>query len=38
MDILESEAKAGRLDPELVRVMADSKPYERILQQDWRQL
>ena len=38
IDILKSEAKAGRLDPELVRVMADSKAYERVIGQDWRQL
>jgi HD-GYP domain-containing protein (c-di-GMP phosphodiesterase class II) len=38
IDILKSEAKAGRLDPELVRVMADSKAYERVIGRDWRQL
>jgi HD-GYP domain-containing protein (c-di-GMP phosphodiesterase class II) len=31
-EIIETEAKAGLLDPELVRVMRESKPYQRILE------
>jgi len=38
LDILHSEAEAGRLDPELVRVMVESQAYRRILREDWRQL
>lgn len=38
IDILESEAKAGRLDLELVHLMTDSKAYQRIVDADWRQL
>jgi len=38
LDILHSEAEAGRLDPELIRVMAESQVYSRILKEDWRQL
>lgn len=38
LDILHSEAEAGRLDSELIRIMVESEVYQRILQEDWRQL
>ena len=38
LDILHSEAEAGRLDSELIRIMVESQVYRRILQEDWRQL
>jgi HD-GYP domain-containing protein (c-di-GMP phosphodiesterase class II) len=38
LDILHSEAEAGRLDSELLRIMVESEVYRRILQEDWRQL
>ena len=37
MGILEAEAKAGHVDPEIVRVLSESKVYERILDTDWRE-
>ncbi len=37
LDILHSEAEAGRLDSELVRIMVESQVYRRILEEDWRQ-
>ncbi|HEY9230147.1 MAG TPA: HD domain-containing phosphohydrolase, partial [Gemmatimonadaceae bacterium] len=38
LDILHSEAEAGRLDSELIRIMVESQVYQKILQEDWRQL
>jgi HD-GYP domain-containing protein (c-di-GMP phosphodiesterase class II) len=38
LDILSMEAKRGDLDPHVVQLMLDSKVYERILREDWRQL
>jgi HD-GYP domain-containing protein (c-di-GMP phosphodiesterase class II) len=38
LDILHSEAEAGRLDSELIRIMVESQVYRRILQEDWHQL
>jgi HD-GYP domain-containing protein (c-di-GMP phosphodiesterase class II) len=38
MDILQSEAKAGKLDADLVAVMADSKACRRVIDSDWHQL
>jgi HD-GYP domain-containing protein (c-di-GMP phosphodiesterase class II) len=38
LDILHSEAEAGRLDSELIRIMAESQVYRRVLQEDWRQM
>ena len=38
IDILESEAEAGRLDPELIRIMVESQVYRRVVEEDWRQL
>jgi HD-GYP domain-containing protein (c-di-GMP phosphodiesterase class II) len=38
LDILQSEAKEGRLDAELVRVMRESKLYRALSESDWREL
>jgi HD-GYP domain-containing protein (c-di-GMP phosphodiesterase class II) len=38
IDILESEAKAGLLDLDLVHLMTDTKAYQRILDADWHHL
>jgi HD-GYP domain-containing protein (c-di-GMP phosphodiesterase class II) len=38
LEILHSEAEAGRLDSELIRIMVESQVYQKILQQDWHQL
>jgi HD-GYP domain-containing protein (c-di-GMP phosphodiesterase class II) len=38
LDILQSEAEAGRLDTELVQVMTESGVYRQLLQTDWRDL
>lgn len=35
LEIIQSEANAGLLDPELVRVMMASRAYQRILNEDW---
>jgi HD-GYP domain-containing protein (c-di-GMP phosphodiesterase class II) len=37
LDILQSEAEAGRLDPVLLGIMTESKVYTTILTADWRQ-
>ncbi|HEU4995988.1 MAG TPA: HD domain-containing phosphohydrolase, partial [Gemmatimonadaceae bacterium] len=36
LDIMQSEAKTGALDPELVRILVESQVYKRVLEQDWR--
>jgi HD-GYP domain-containing protein (c-di-GMP phosphodiesterase class II) len=36
LDILQSDAMAGQLDRELVRIMIDSECYRRVLEEDWR--
>lgn len=36
--VLQSEASAGLLDPELVRIMAESQCYKKILEEDWHRL
>jgi hypothetical protein len=38
LEILQFEANAGRLDPELVQILVDSQVYRRILEEDWHQL
>jgi HD-GYP domain-containing protein (c-di-GMP phosphodiesterase class II) len=38
LDILQSEARAGRLDSELVRIMVESQVYRRVVEEDWHQL
>ncbi|HUG35579.1 MAG TPA: HD domain-containing phosphohydrolase [Candidatus Limnocylindrales bacterium] len=38
LDILGMEAKAGDLDPAVVELVVESKVYERVLQEDWRDL
>jgi len=35
--ILEAEVKAGHLDAEIVRILSESRAYERILDSDWRE-
>jgi HD-GYP domain-containing protein (c-di-GMP phosphodiesterase class II) len=37
LDILHDEAKAGRVDADLVRIMAESRAYREALEGDWRQ-
>jgi response regulator RpfG family c-di-GMP phosphodiesterase len=37
IDILQSEAEAGRLDSELIRIMVESQVYRRVVEKDWRQ-
>jgi hypothetical protein len=36
LDIIQSEATAGLLDRELVRIMIESQSYKRALEEDWR--
>ncbi len=36
LEILQSEAEAGLLDAELVRLLIESQVYRRILEEDWR--
>lgn len=36
LDIMRDEARRGTLDPELVRVLAESKVYKRVMEADWR--
>ncbi|HEX7119833.1 MAG TPA: HD domain-containing phosphohydrolase [Longimicrobiales bacterium] len=38
LDILVSEAREGMLDPELVEVLIESKVYEKVLREDWKEL
>ena len=38
LDILQFEARAGRLDSELVRIMVDSQAYRSVVEEDWHQL
>ena len=38
LDIIRDEAKAGRLDHDLVEIMIESEAYRRILDVDWRRL
>ena len=38
LDILHAEAKEAQLDAEVVRALVESKVYERVLREDWRQL
>jgi len=38
IDILKAEANGGMLDIALVNIMTESRVYETILGQDWRQL
>jgi HD-GYP domain-containing protein (c-di-GMP phosphodiesterase class II) len=38
LDIIRAEAKAGRLDHDLVEIMIESEAYRSILNVDWRQL
>ncbi|MBI4410256.1 MAG: GAF domain-containing protein [Gemmatimonadetes bacterium] len=38
LDILNSEAKAGMLDPVLVHILLDSGLYRKVLERDWREL
>ncbi len=38
IDILQTEAKAGLLDSELVRIMVESQVYRKILEEDWHRL
>ena len=37
LDILQAEAKAGRVDGDLVQIMIESQTYRRLLEEDWRQ-
>ena len=37
LDILRAEAKAGLLDANLVQLLAETKVYRKILDEDWRQ-
>ena len=37
LDIMHAEAKAGRLDAELLQILLESGSYRRILDEDWRQ-
>lgn len=37
LDLLREEAKAGLVDPDLVELLADTKVYRKILDEDWRQ-
>ena len=36
LDILREEAQAGLVDPDLVQLLADTKVYRKILDEDWR--
>lgn len=38
LDILNMEAKEGKLDTEVLRVLIESRVYRKILEQDWRSL
>jgi HD-GYP domain-containing protein (c-di-GMP phosphodiesterase class II) len=38
LEILRSEAEAGRLDAELVKVMAESQVHRTLLKENWREL
>lgn len=38
LDILQSEAKAGLLDADLVRILIESEAYRAIVEHDWRML
>ncbi|HEU4993578.1 MAG TPA: HD domain-containing phosphohydrolase, partial [Gemmatimonadaceae bacterium] len=38
LDLLQSEAKAGQLDSELVRIMIESQVYRKVLDEDWKRL
>jgi HD-GYP domain-containing protein (c-di-GMP phosphodiesterase class II) len=38
LDILQFEARAGRLDSELVRILVHSQVYRRVVEEDWRHL
>jgi HD-GYP domain-containing protein (c-di-GMP phosphodiesterase class II) len=38
LEIIQSEATAGRLDVDLVQILVDSQVYKRILDVDWHQL
>ncbi|HEU4994785.1 MAG TPA: HD domain-containing phosphohydrolase [Gemmatimonadaceae bacterium] len=38
LDIIRAEAKAGRLDEDLVNITIESQAYRRILEEDWRNL
>ena len=35
LEILQAEARAGLLDSEIVRVMMESRAYQKILNEDW---
>ena len=36
LEILREEAEAGLVDPDLVQLLADTKAYRKILDEDWR--
>lgn len=38
LDILHAEVKEAQLDPDVVKALVESKVYERVLREDWRQL
>jgi HD-GYP domain-containing protein (c-di-GMP phosphodiesterase class II) len=38
LEILNAEAKGAQLDPAVVEALVESKVYERILREDWRNL
>jgi hypothetical protein len=38
LDMIRADARAGMLDRELVELLADSKVYRRVLEQDWHNL
>ena len=35
LEIIQAEARAGLLDSEIVRVMMESRAYQKILNDDW---
>jgi HD-GYP domain-containing protein (c-di-GMP phosphodiesterase class II) len=37
LSILEAEAKSGRIDADVVRLLVESKVFERIVEEDWRE-
>jgi HD-GYP domain-containing protein (c-di-GMP phosphodiesterase class II) len=38
LEVLQSEADAGRLDADLVRVMAEHQPFRNLLETEWRDM
>jgi HD-GYP domain-containing protein (c-di-GMP phosphodiesterase class II) len=38
LDIIQSEAKAGLLDADLVQIMIESQVYRHIVDQHWKEL